>query len=65
MTDGTIITLLSVGVTILFMLGVPVFLVIGSWVIGMSFVLQLPLDYVGAALSDVFTDGPDWFSCPL
>ena len=65
MTDGTIITLLSVGVTILFMLGVPVFLVIGSWVIGMSFVLQLPLDNVGAALSDVFTDGFALLAMPL
>ena len=65
MTDGTIITLLSVGVTILFMIGVPVFLVIGTWVIGMSFVLDLPLDNVGAALSDVFTDGFALLAMPL
>ena len=31
MTDGSIITLISVAVTILFMLGVPVLLVIGYW----------------------------------
>ena len=37
MTDPTIITLISIGVTLLFMLGVPVFLVIGYWVIGISF----------------------------
>ncbi len=65
MTDGTIITLLSVGVTILFMLGVPVFLVIGYWVVGMSFLLQLPLDNIGAALGDVFTDGFALLAMPL
>ncbi|MEM0937709.1 MAG: TRAP transporter large permease [Pseudomonadota bacterium] len=65
MTDGTIITLLSVGVTILFMLGTPVFLVIGYWVIGMSFVLELSLDNIGAALSDVFTDGFALLAMPL
>ncbi|MGH1415135.1 MAG: TRAP transporter large permease [Pelagimonas sp.] len=65
MTDGTIITLLSVGVTLLFMLGVPVFLVIGYWVVGMSFMLQLPLDNIGAALGDVFTDGFALLAMPL
>lgn len=65
MTDGSIITLLSVAVTILFMLGVPVFLVIGTWVIGMSFVLELPLDNIGAALSDIFTDGFALLAMPL
>ena len=57
MTDGTWITLLSLGVTALFMLGVPVLLVIGYWVIGCSFVLGMTLDNIGTALSDVFTDG--------
>ncbi|MFQ6551230.1 TRAP transporter large permease [Aestuariibius insulae] len=65
MADNTIITLLSVGVTILFMLGVPVFLVIGYWVIGMSFLLGLPLDNIGAALADVFTDGFALLAMPL
>ncbi len=65
MSDGTIITLISVGVTILFMLGVPVFLVIGYWVIGMSFLLALPLDNIGAALADVFTDGFALLAMPL
>jgi C4-dicarboxylate transporter DctM subunit len=36
MTDGTWVTLISVGVTMLFMMGVPVFLVIAYWVIGCS-----------------------------
>ncbi|SDY43611.1 TRAP transporter, DctM subunit [Jannaschia faecimaris] len=65
MTDGTIITLISVGVTIFFMLGVPVFLVIGYWVIGMSFLLSLPLLNVGAALTNVFTDGFALLAMPL
>ncbi|MCK0168277.1 TRAP transporter large permease [Jannaschia sp. S6380] len=65
MSDGTLVTLISVGVTVLFMLGVPVFLVIGYWVIGMSFVLSLPLLNIGAALSDVFTDGFALLAMPL
>ena len=65
MSDGTIVTLISVGVTVLFMLGVPVFLVIGYWVVGMSFVLGLPLVNIGAALGDVFTDGFALLAMPL
>ncbi|MEM9319163.1 MAG: TRAP transporter large permease [Pseudomonadota bacterium] len=65
MTDGSLIALTSIAVTVLFMLGVPVFLVIGFWVIGMSFILELPLDNVGAALSDVFTDGFALLAMPL
>jgi TRAP-type C4-dicarboxylate transport system permease large subunit len=65
MSDPAIITAISVGVTILFMLGVPVFLVIGYWVLGMSFLLGLPLDNIGAALADVFTDGFALLAMPL
>lgn len=65
MTDGNWITLISIGVTVFFMLGVPVFLVIGYWVIGLSFVLALPLDNMGAALGDVFTDGFALLAMPL
>ena len=65
MSDGTWITLISIGVTLFFMLGVPVFLVIGYWVIGMSFVLGLPLLNIGAALQDVFTDGFALLAMPL
>ena len=54
MADGTLITLISVGVTFLFMLGVPVLLVIGYWVIGCSVVLGLTLDNMGAELLNVF-----------
>jgi len=65
MSDATIITIISLAVTVLFMLGTPVFLVIGYWVIGMSFVLGLTLDNIGAALSDVFTDGFALLAMPL
>jgi C4-dicarboxylate transporter, DctM subunit len=65
MSDATIITAISLAVTVLFMLGTPVFLVIGYWVIGMSFVLGLTLDNIGAALSDIFTDGFALLAMPL
>ena len=65
MTDANWITLISLGVTFLFMFGVPVFLVIGYWVIGCSFVLGMTLDNVGSALSDVFTDGFALLAMPL
>ena len=53
MTDGTIITLISLGVTFLFMLGVPVLLVIAYWVIGCSFVLGLTFNNSAPMLSSV------------
>ncbi|GAB5468396.1 MAG: C4-dicarboxylate TRAP transporter large permease protein DctM [Rhodospirillales bacterium] len=65
MTDGTWVTLISLGVTVLFMAGVPVFLVIAYWVLGCSFVLGMTLDNIGAALSDVFTDGFALLAMPL
>ncbi|NOD65817.1 MULTISPECIES: TRAP transporter large permease [unclassified Ruegeria] len=65
MTDGTMVTLISVGVTFLFMLGVPVLLVIGYWVIGCSFVLGLTLDNMGAELLNVFNKGFALLAMPL
>src|SRR6056297_4345146 len=66
MTDpSTLVTLISIAVTFLFMLGVPVFLVIGYWVIGVSFVLGMPLQNIGGALADVFTDGFALLAMPL
>ncbi len=65
MTDGTIITLISIGVTFMFMLGVPVFLVIASWVVGCSFVLGLTLDNMGAELLNVFNKGFALLAMPL
>ncbi len=65
MADGTWVTIISIGVTVFFMLGVPIFLVIGFWIIGCSFVLDLTLDNIGVALSDVFTDGFALLAMPL
>ncbi|MEL6119191.1 MAG: TRAP transporter large permease [Pseudomonadota bacterium] len=65
MSDPTIIMLISILVTIFFMAGVPVFLVIAYWVIGMSYVLDLQLLNMGAALQDVFTDGFALLAMPL
>jgi len=64
-SDATWVTLISLGVTGLFMLGVPVFLIIAYWVVGCTFVLQVPLDNLGSALSDVFTDGFALLAMPL
>jgi len=65
MSDGTLITLISIGVTFFFMIGVPVFLVIAYWVIGCSFVIGFPLDNIGAALSNVFSKGFALLAMPL
>ena len=65
MTDGTWITLISLGVTFLFMFGVPVLLVIAYWVIGCSFVLGLTLDNMGAELLNVFNKGFALLAMPL
>lgn len=65
MTDGTLIVLISLGATLFFILGVPIFLVIGYWIVGASWVLDLTLDNMGATLSDVFTDGFALLAMPL
>jgi len=65
MTDGTLVTLISFGVTLLFLLGVPVLLVIAYWVIGCSFVLGMTLDNMGAELLNVFNKGFALLAMPL
>ena len=65
MTDGSLITLISLAVTFLFMMGVPVFLVIAYWVIGCSFVLGLTLDNMGSELMNVFNKGFALLAMPL
>ncbi|MEM9966669.1 MAG: TRAP transporter large permease [Pseudomonadota bacterium] len=65
MTDGTWITLISLAVTFLFMMGTPVLLVIFYWVVGCSFVLDLTLDNTGAELLNVFKDGFALMAMPL
>lgn len=59
------ITLISVAVTVLFMLGVPVLLVITYWVVGASFVLGLTLDNLGSELLNVFNKGFALLAMPL
>jgi TRAP-type C4-dicarboxylate transport system permease large subunit len=50
MADGTLILLVSIGVMGLFMLGVPIFLVIGFWVIGVSLIIDFTLANIGVTL---------------
>ncbi|MDU9004330.1 TRAP transporter large permease [Sedimentitalea todarodis] len=65
MEDGTWITIISLAVTMLFMLGVPVLLVILYWVVGCSFVMGLTLDNTGAELLNVFNKGFALLAMPL
>lgn len=65
MDTATLVTLISIAVTIFFMLGVPVLLVIAYWVIGCSFVLGLTLDNIGAELLNVFNKGFALLAMPL
>ncbi|PXW72570.1 tripartite ATP-independent transporter DctM subunit [Loktanella sp. PT4BL] len=65
MTDGTWITIISLAVTLFFMLGTPVLLVIFYWVIGCSFVIDLPLANTGNELINVFSKGFALLAMPL
>ncbi len=65
MTDATWITIISLAVTVLFMLGTPVLLVIFYWVVGCSFVMGLTLDNTGSELLNVFKDGFALLAMPL
>ncbi|WP_187431063.1 C4-dicarboxylate TRAP transporter large permease protein DctM [Roseobacter fucihabitans] len=65
MSDGSWITLISLAVTVLFMLGTPVLLVIFYWVIGCSFVIDLPLANTGNELINVFSKGFALLAMPL
>jgi C4-dicarboxylate transporter DctM subunit len=50
MDNASLITLISLGVTVLFILGVPIFLVIGYWVVGCSLVIDFTLANIGVTL---------------
>ena len=65
MTDGTWITIISIAVTGLFMLGTPVLLVIFYWSVGCSLVIGLTLDNAGNELLNVFKDGFALLAMPL
>ncbi|MGI9384024.1 MAG: TRAP transporter large permease [Methyloligellaceae bacterium] len=48
--EGLLVALISIGVTVLFVLGVPIILVIGFWVIGVSLVIDFTLANIGVTL---------------
>jgi C4-dicarboxylate transporter, DctM subunit len=50
MDDSLLIGAISVGVIALFLIGVPIFLVIGFWVVGVSLVIDFTLANVGVTL---------------
>jgi len=50
MDQGTLVALISAGVVVLFLLGVPIFLVIGYWVVGVSIAIDFTLANVGVTL---------------
>lgn len=50
MDQGTLIALISAGVLLLFIIGVPIFLVIGFWVVGVSLVIDFTLANIGVTL---------------
>ena len=65
MADGTLITFMSLGATVFFMIGTPVLLVIFYWVVGCSFIIDLPLDNTGAEMLNVFNKGFALLAMPL
>ncbi|KAA3655558.1 MAG: TRAP transporter large permease [Proteobacteria bacterium] len=50
MDQTLLITLVSLGVVVLFLVGVPIFLVIGLWVTGVSLVIDFTLANIGVTL---------------
>ncbi|MFT5706792.1 MAG: C4-dicarboxylate transporter DctM subunit [Oceanospirillaceae bacterium] len=50
--DGFLISLISLTVTALFIIGVPIFLVISLWVVGVSLVIDFTLANVGVTLHE-------------
>ena len=48
--ENTLVILISFAVTFLFIIGVPIFLVIGFWVIGVSLVIDFTLANIGVTL---------------
>ncbi|MCP1676967.1 C4-dicarboxylate transporter DctM subunit [Natronocella acetinitrilica] len=50
MDTGTLLALMTFGVFVLFMIGVPIFLVIGFWIVGVSIAIDFTLANLGATL---------------
>ena len=65
MTDGLLITLVSLASVVLFLVGVPIFLTIGVWLVGVSWVIGFTLANIGAAFTDTFTTTFALLALPL
>ena len=65
MDTNTLIILISLAATAIFMLGVPVFLVIGFWVIACGFVIDLDIANIGQEAIDAFSKGNALLAMPL
>ena len=65
MTDGTLITLISLLTVVLFLVGVPIFLTIGIWLVLVSWVIDFTLANIGAAFTDTFTTTFALLALPL
>jgi len=50
MDQGTLVTLITLAVTVMFVIGVPIILIIGYWVIGISLVIDFTLANIGVTL---------------
>jgi C4-dicarboxylate transporter DctM subunit len=50
MDQGVLLGLVSAGVVVLFLIGVPIFLVLGYWVVGASLVIDFTLANIGVTL---------------
>ncbi len=48
--DGILISAISIAVVVLFLIGVPIFLVIGFWVVGVSVIIDFTLANIGVTL---------------
>ncbi|MEL6750668.1 MAG: TRAP transporter large permease [Pseudomonadota bacterium] len=65
MTDGTLVTLVSLLSVVLFLVGVPIFLTIGVWLVGVSWIIGFTLSNIGAAFTDTFTTTFALLALPL
>ena len=50
MDNNTLVWIISIGVRLLFFIGIPIFLIIGLWVVGISLVIDFTLANIGVTL---------------
>ena len=65
MGEGTLVALVSLLSVALFLVGVPIFLTIGIWLVGVSWVIGFTLANIGAAFTDTFTTTFALLALPL